>query len=56
LRQSDIIPGVPAVSPMSNFTAVASAFLIGKGWQEVYNRAGGMNAWVGNGMPVAAPG
>lgn len=24
--------------------------------QQVYNLAGGMNAWVGKGMPVAAPG
>jgi rhodanese-related sulfurtransferase len=37
-------------------SAQASAFLSGKGWQEVYNLAGGMNAWVGKGMPVATPG
>ena len=37
-------------------SAQASAFLSGKGWQEVYNLAGGMNAWVGKGMLVAAPG
>ena len=37
-------------------SAQASGFLCGKGWQEVYNLAGGMNAWVGKGMPVAAPG
>jgi len=37
-------------------SAQAGAFLSGKGWQEVYNLAGGMNAWVGKGMPVAAPG
>ena len=37
-------------------SAQASAFLSGKGWQEVHNLAGGMNAWVGNGMPVAALG
>ena len=37
-------------------SAQASAFLNGKGWPEVYNLAGGINAWVGKGMPVAAPG
>jgi rhodanese-related sulfurtransferase len=37
-------------------SAQASAFLSSKGWHEVYNLAGGMNAWVGKGMPVAAPG
>ena len=37
-------------------SAQASAFLSGRGWQEVYNLAGGINAWVGKGMPVAAPG
>lgn len=37
-------------------SAQASGFLSGKGWQEVYNLAGGMNSWVGKGMPVAAPG
>ena len=37
-------------------SAQASAFLSGKGRQEVYNLAGGMNAWVGKGMPIAAPG
>ena len=37
-------------------SAQASAFLSGKGWQEVYNLAGGMNAWVSKGMPVAALG
>ncbi len=36
-------------------SAQACAFLSGKGWQEVYNLMGGMNAWVGRGMPVAAP-
>jgi len=34
----------------------ASAYLTSMGWQEVYNLAGGMNAWVGKGMPVATPG
>jgi tRNA 2-thiouridine synthesizing protein A len=33
-----------------------SAFLSGKGWQEVRNLAGGMNAWVGRGIPVVPPG
>ncbi|HWH49237.1 MAG TPA: rhodanese-like domain-containing protein [Burkholderiales bacterium] len=37
-------------------SAQASAFLNSKGWPEVYNLAGGINAWIGNGMPVAAPG
>jgi rhodanese-related sulfurtransferase len=37
-------------------SAQACAFLSGKGWQEVYNLAGGINAWVSKGMPVAAPG
>jgi rhodanese-related sulfurtransferase len=37
-------------------SAQASGFLCGKGWQEVYNLAGGMNAWVGKGMPVGAAG
>ena len=37
-------------------SAQASAFLNAKGWPEVYNLAGGINAWIGNGMPVAAPG
>ena len=37
-------------------SAQASGFLSGKGWQEVYNLAGGINAWVGKGMPIAAPG
>ena len=37
-------------------SAQASAFLNGKGWPEVYNLAGGINAWVGNGMPLTAPG
>ncbi len=36
-------------------SAQASAFLSGRGWQEVYDLAGGVNAWVGNGMPIAAP-
>jgi len=35
-------------------SAQASAFLSAKGWREVYNLAGGMNAWVSKGMPVAA--
>lgn len=35
-------------------SAQASAFLSAKGWQEVYDLAGGMNAWVRNGMPVDA--
>jgi rhodanese-related sulfurtransferase len=35
-------------------SAQASAFLNGKGWPEVYNLVGGINAWVGKGMPVAA--
>ncbi|MGQ0578684.1 MAG: rhodanese-like domain-containing protein [Betaproteobacteria bacterium] len=35
-------------------SAQASAFLSAKGWPEVYNLAGGMNAWVSKGMPVAA--
>lgn len=37
-------------------SAQAGAFLRGKGWQEVYNLAGGMNAWLREGMPVAVPG
>ena len=61
MHQSGIIPGVYAVSRMSNFATIdplrlqemASAFLNGKGWQEIYNQAGGINAWVGKGMPIA---
>jgi rhodanese-related sulfurtransferase len=37
-------------------SAQASAWLNDKGWPEVYNLAGGINAWVGKGMPVVAPG
>ncbi len=37
-------------------SAQACAFLSGRGWREVYNLEGGMSAWVGKGMPVAATG
>lgn len=35
-------------------SAQASYFLAGQGWGEVYNLAGGIIAWAGRGLPVAA--
>lgn len=37
-------------------SAQASHFLASQGWGEVYNLAGGIAAWAGRGLPVAAMG
>lgn len=35
-------------------SAQASYFLASQGWGEVYNLAGGIVAWAGRGLPIAA--
>lgn len=37
-------------------SAQASYFLASQGWSEVYNLSGGIVAWVGRGLPIAAIG